>query len=92
MKDARGIASLVCICAFSQTEDKTEFCDISNIRLNSTVPMHAMQSGIVPPLVPFAQTFAAVITAALTGSLYYIATAPKGDPCSTDSLTVLICT
>jgi hypothetical protein len=44
-----------------------------------------MQSGIVPPLVPFAQTFAAVITAALTGSLYYIATAPKGDPCSTDS-------
>jgi len=54
--------------------------------------MHAMQSGIVPPLVPFAQTFAAVITAALTGSLYYIATAPKGDPCSTDSLTVLICT
>jgi len=47
--------------------------------------MHAMQSGIVPPLVPFAQTFAAVITAALTGSLYYIATAPKGDPCSTNS-------
>jgi hypothetical protein len=43
-----------------------------------------MQSGIVPPLVPFAQTFAAVITAALTGTLYYIATAPKGDPCSTD--------
>nr|CAB3485129.1 unnamed protein product [Digitaria exilis] len=37
----------------------------------------AIQSGIVPPLVPFAQTFAAVITAALTGSLYYIATAPK---------------
>ena len=44
-----------------------------------------MQSGIVPPLVPFVQTFAAVITAALTGSLYYIATAPKGDPCSTNS-------
>ena len=43
-----------------------------------------MQSGIVPPLVPFAQTFAAVITAALTGTLYYIATAPKGDRCSTD--------
>lgn len=48
----------------------------------------AMQSGIVPPLVPFAQTFAAVITAALTGSLYYIATAPKGDHIL---LIVLIC-
>lgn len=36
-------------------------------------------SGMVPPFVPFAQTFAAAITAALTGSLYYIATAPK-DP------------
>jgi hypothetical protein len=34
---------------------------------------------MVPPLVPFAQTFAAAITAALTGSLYYIATAPKGE-------------
>jgi hypothetical protein len=33
---------------------------------------------MVPPFVPFAQTFAAAITAALTGSLYYIATAPKG--------------
>ncbi|KAL6645339.1 hypothetical protein ACP70R_016947 [Stipagrostis hirtigluma subsp. patula] len=39
----------------------------------------ASLSGMVPPLVPFAQTFAAAITAALTGSLYYIATAPK-DP------------
>lgn len=37
-----------------------------------------MQSGMVPPFVPFAQTFAAAITAALTGSLYYLATAPKG--------------
>jgi hypothetical protein len=34
---------------------------------------------MVPPFVPFAQTFAAAITAALTGSLYYIATAPKGE-------------
>lgn len=33
----------------------------------------------MPPFVPFAQTFAAAITAALTGSLYYVATAPKGD-------------
>jgi hypothetical protein len=37
-----------------------------------------VQSGMVPPFVPFAQTFAAAITAALTGSLYYIATTPKG--------------
>jgi hypothetical protein len=33
---------------------------------------------MLPVLVPFAQAFAAVVTAALTGSLYYIATAPKG--------------
>lgn len=33
---------------------------------------------MLPLFVPFAQAFAAVITAALTGSLYYIATAPKG--------------
>ncbi|KNA16430.1 hypothetical protein SOVF_089020 [Spinacia oleracea] len=39
----------------------------------------AVQAGMLPPLVPFAQAFAAVITAALTGSLYYIAASPK-DP------------
>ena len=33
----------------------------------------------MPPFVPFAQAFAAAITAALTGSLYYIAASPK-DP------------
>lgn len=33
---------------------------------------------MLPLFVPFAQAFAAVITAALTGSLYYVATAPKG--------------
>jgi len=32
----------------------------------------------LPPFVPFAQVFAATITAALTGSLYYIAASPKG--------------
>ncbi|CAN8231591.1 unnamed protein product [Cochlearia groenlandica] len=36
-------------------------------------------TGILPPFVPFAQAFAATITAALTGSLYYIAASPK-DP------------
>ncbi|KAL0890152.1 hypothetical protein Bca101_014135 [Brassica carinata] len=36
-------------------------------------------TGILPPLVPFAQAFAATITAALTGSLYYMAASPK-DP------------
>ncbi|KAF3485617.1 hypothetical protein F2Q69_00056913 [Brassica cretica] len=36
-------------------------------------------TGILPPFVPFAQAFAAVITAALTGSLYYMAASPK-DP------------
>lgn len=37
------------------------------------------QTGLLPPFVPFAQAFAAAITAALTGSLYYIAASPK-DP------------
>lgn len=36
-------------------------------------------TGILPPFVPFAQAFAATITAALTGSLYYMAASPK-DP------------
>ncbi|CAH8306389.1 unnamed protein product [Eruca vesicaria subsp. sativa] len=36
-------------------------------------------TGILPPFVPFARAFAAAITAALTGSLYYIAASPK-DP------------
>ncbi|KAF8088349.1 hypothetical protein N665_0545s0017 [Sinapis alba] len=36
-------------------------------------------TGLLPPFVPFAQAFAATITAALTGSLYYIAASPK-DP------------
>ncbi|KAL5985377.1 hypothetical protein ACLOJK_027361 [Asimina triloba] len=39
----------------------------------------ASLSGMLPPFVPFAQAFAAVITAALTGSLYYLAASPK-DP------------
>ncbi|KAG7542452.1 CAAX prenyl protease 2 [Arabidopsis thaliana x Arabidopsis arenosa] len=36
-------------------------------------------TGLLPPFVPFAQVFAATITAALTGSLYYVAASPK-DP------------
>lgn len=39
----------------------------------------ASLTGFFPPFVPFAQAFAAVITAALTGSLYYVAASPK-DP------------
>ncbi|XP_020593896.1 uncharacterized protein LOC110034011 [Phalaenopsis equestris] len=39
----------------------------------------ASLTGVLPPLVPFAQAFAAAITAALTGSLYYVAAGPK-DP------------
>ncbi|EPS64215.1 hypothetical protein M569_10564, partial [Genlisea aurea] len=39
----------------------------------------ASVSGVLPPFVPFAQAFAAVVTAALTGSLYYMAASPK-DP------------
>ncbi|KAJ6849891.1 uncharacterized protein M6B38_268705 [Iris pallida] len=39
----------------------------------------ASLTGMLPLFVPFAQAFAAVITAALTGSLYYFASAPK-DP------------
>ncbi|KAJ8754366.1 hypothetical protein K2173_002817 [Erythroxylum novogranatense] len=39
----------------------------------------AALTGVLPPFVPFAQGFAAVITAALTGSLYYMASSPK-DP------------
>ncbi|KAL4331502.1 hypothetical protein AHAS_Ahas13G0506500 [Arachis hypogaea] len=37
------------------------------------------QTGLLPPFVPFAQAFAAVLTAVLTGSLYYVAASPK-DP------------
>ncbi|KAL0550487.1 hypothetical protein IC582_015008 [Cucumis melo] len=39
----------------------------------------ASLTGVLPPFVPFAQGFAAFITAALTGSLYYVAASPK-DP------------
>ncbi|KAH8521474.1 hypothetical protein Peur_040157 [Populus x canadensis] len=39
----------------------------------------ASLTGVLPPFVPFAQAFAAVLTAVLTGSLYYVATSPK-DP------------
>uniref|UniRef100_A0A5B7AN84 CAAX prenyl protease 2/Lysostaphin resistance protein A-like domain-containing protein n=1 Tax=Davidia involucrata TaxID=16924 RepID=A0A5B7AN84_DAVIN len=39
----------------------------------------ASMAGVLPPFVPFAQAFAAVITATLTGSLYYVAASPK-DP------------
>ncbi|KAG0456983.1 hypothetical protein HPP92_022140 [Vanilla planifolia] len=39
----------------------------------------ASLTGVLPPFAPFAQVFAAAITAALTGSLYYVAAAPK-DP------------
>ncbi|RAL54736.1 hypothetical protein DM860_001864 [Cuscuta australis] len=39
----------------------------------------ASLTGVLPPFVPFAQAFAAVLTAALTGSLYYMASSPK-DP------------
>ncbi|KAL0546659.1 hypothetical protein IC582_016571 [Cucumis melo] len=38
----------------------------------------ASLTGVLPPFVPFAQGFAAFITAALTGSLYYVAASPKG--------------
>ncbi|XP_057723459.1 uncharacterized protein LOC130939365 [Arachis stenosperma] len=37
------------------------------------------QTGVLPPFVPFAQAFVAVLTAVLTGSLYYVAASPK-DP------------
>ncbi|KAF5460308.1 hypothetical protein F2P56_020188 [Juglans regia] len=39
----------------------------------------ASLTGVLPPFVPFAQAFAAVVTACLTGSLYYAAASPK-DP------------
>ncbi|KAH0932686.1 hypothetical protein HID58_009803 [Brassica napus] len=39
----------------------------------------AALTGVFPPFVPFAQAFAAVITATLTGSLYFLAASPK-DP------------
>ncbi|XLS88116.1 hypothetical protein HN51_038282 [Arachis hypogaea] len=40
---------------------------------------YLLQTGLLPPFVPFAQAFAAVLTAVLTGSLYYVAASPK-DP------------
>ncbi|KAL4570497.1 hypothetical protein LXL04_026153 [Taraxacum kok-saghyz] len=39
----------------------------------------AALTGVLPPFVPFAQVFAAVITASLTGLLYYFAGSPQ-DP------------
>ncbi|KAG9452137.1 hypothetical protein H6P81_005041 [Aristolochia fimbriata] len=39
----------------------------------------ASLTGVLPLLVPFAQAFAAAVTAALTGSMYYVAASPK-DP------------
>ncbi|KAJ4907058.1 hypothetical protein Rs2_10716 [Raphanus sativus] len=39
----------------------------------------AALTGVFPPFVPFAQAFAAVITATFTGSLYFLAASPK-DP------------
>ncbi|CAL0314356.1 unnamed protein product [Lupinus luteus] len=39
----------------------------------------ASLTGLLPTYVPFAQAFAAVLTAVLTGSLYYVAASPK-DP------------
>lgn len=39
----------------------------------------ASLTGVLPPFVPFAQAFAAVVTAGLTGSFYYVAASPK-DP------------
>ncbi|CAK8539576.1 unnamed protein product [Lathyrus sativus] len=39
----------------------------------------ASLTGVLPPFVPFAQALAAVLTAILTGSLYYVAASPK-DP------------
>ncbi|KAF8041615.1 hypothetical protein BT93_A0269 [Corymbia citriodora subsp. variegata] len=41
----------------------------------------ASLTGVLPPFVPFAQAFAAVITAVLTGSLYYVAASPKDPTC-----------
>jgi hypothetical protein len=38
-----------------------------------------MQTGVIPMFVPFAHLFAAVLTAALTGSMYYVISSPKGN-------------
>jgi hypothetical protein len=37
-----------------------------------------VQTGVIPMFVPFAHLFAAVLTAALTGSMYYVISSPKG--------------
>lgn len=37
-----------------------------------------VQTGVIPLFVPFAQLFAAALTAALTGSMYYAISSPKG--------------
>lgn len=70
--DARGMASLVKIAKsvswFYKSRSDQNFWKIYSL----------MQAGLLPPYVPFAQAFAAVITAALTGSLYYMAASPKG--------------
>lgn len=69
ISDARGMASLVKIHS------------LFDAKRNGSFSQHCfalIQAGVLPPFVPFAQAFAAVITAALTGSLYYMAASPKG--------------
>lgn len=54
------------------------FQDKSSTPVTNYLLYGKMQTGVLPPFVPFAQAFAAVLTAVLTGSLYYVAASPKG--------------
>lgn len=56
----------------------SKLCNYKRYPLSQNLRIFLMQAGVLPPFVPFAQAFAAVITAALTGSLYYMAASPKG--------------
>jgi membrane protease YdiL (CAAX protease family) len=51
----------------------------SNKGVTDTAVGLAAVTGVIPLFVPFAQVFAAALTAALTGSMYYIISSPK-DP------------
>jgi hypothetical protein len=49
-----------------------------------------LQTTIIPFFAPLAQAFAAVLTASLTGSMYYMIASPKGEPRYTSFLLTVL--
>ncbi|KAL5557127.1 hypothetical protein UlMin_039363 [Ulmus minor] len=84
---ARAIRDFILVVAASSVEELLFYRAVvqgalANIFLRGTDLVTNAQgiaslTRVLPPFVPFAQAFAAVIIAALTGSLYYVAASPK---------------